>query len=56
METSMEVPEKTKNVIPICFCNSSSGHVSRENYNLKRHMHPSDHRSTIYNSQDMEAT
>ena len=27
-----------------------------ENHNLKRHKHPSVHCSTIYNSQDMEAT
>ena len=27
-----------------------------ENHNSKRHTYPSDHRSTIYNSQDMEAT
>ena len=56
MENSMEVPEKAKNIIPIRSCNSSSGHISRENYNLKRYMHPSVHSSTMYNSQDMEAT
>ena len=55
MENSMEVPEKAKNIIPICSCNSSSGHISRENYNLKRYMHPSVHSSTIYNIKDMEA-
>ena len=27
-----------------------------ENHNSKRYMHPNVHRSTIYNSQDMEAT
>ena len=34
------------------------GPVSRkdENYNLKRYMHPYVHSSTIYNSQDTEAT
>ena len=32
------------------------GHLSRENHNLKRLMHSSVHCSTIYNSQDMEAT
>ena len=26
------------------------------NFNLKRYMYPSGHSSTIYNSQDMEAT
>ena len=30
--------------------------ISRENHNLKRYMHPNVHCSTIYNSQDMEAT
>ena len=30
--------------------------MSGENHNSKRHMHPSVHCSTIYNSQDMEAT
>ena len=55
MENSMEVPEKAKNIIPICSFNSSSGHISRENYNLKRYMHLSIHCSTIYNIQDMEA-
>ena len=32
-----------------------SRHISRENYNSKRYMHPSVHCSTIYSSQDMEA-
>ena len=31
-------------------------HISRENSNSKRYMHLSVHSSTIYNSQDMEAT
>ena len=30
--------------------------VSRENHNAKRHMHASVHHSTVYNSQDIEAT
>ena len=29
--------------------------ITRENYNLKRHMHPTVHCSTVYNTQDMEA-
>ena len=33
-----------------------SWHISEENHNSKRYMHPSGHCSTIYNSQDMEAT
>ena len=36
--------------------NHTPGHISRENHNLKRHMHPNVHSSTIYNSQDMETT
>ena len=31
-------------------------HLSRENHNLKRYMHPNVHCSTIYNRQDMETT
>ena len=30
--------------------------ISRENHNSKRYMHSSVHCSTIYNSQDMEAS
>ena len=33
-----------------------SGHISGENHNSKRYTHSNVHRSTIYNSQDMEAT
>ena len=36
--------------------NPIPGHISRENHNVKRYMHPSVHSSTIYNSQDVEAT
>ena len=32
------------------------GLISRENHNLKRYKHPNVHCSTIYNSQDKEAT
>ena len=37
---------------------SIPGHISRkdENYNSERYMYPNVHSSTIYNSQDMEAT
>ena len=34
---------------------SHSGHISGENHNSKRYLHPSVHCSTIYNSQNMEA-
>ena len=36
--------------------NSTPGHVSGQNSNLKRYMHLSGHCSTIHNSQDMEKT
>ena len=32
------------------------GHIPGENYTLKRSMHLNVHSSTIYNSQDIEAT
>ena len=35
---------------------ASPGHISGENHNPKRYMHPNVHSSIIYNSQDMEAT
>ena len=40
------------------FSNSTPGYISKENENanLKRYMHPNVQSSTIYNSQDMEAT
>ena len=33
-----------------------AGHTHRGNQNRKRHVYPDVHRSTVYNSQDMEAT
>ena len=41
-----------------CPANSkpTTGHIPWENHNSKRHMYPSAHGSSIYNSQDMEAT
>ena len=47
---------KTKNRTTISSNNPTPGHVSGENHNLKRYMHPTVHCSAIYNSQDMEAT
>ena len=35
---------------------SIPGHIPGENHNSKRYMHHNVHYSTIYNSQDMEAT
>ena len=34
----------------------SSGDISGENYDSKSYMHPNVHSSTIYNSQNLEAT
>ena len=36
--------------------NPTAGHTHWGNQNWKRHMYPNDHRSTVYNSQDMETT
>ena len=36
--------------------NPTAGHTHRGNQNWKRHMYPNVHRSTVYNSQDMETT
>ena len=36
--------------------NPTAGHTHRGNQNWQRHVYPSVHRSTVYNSQDMEAT
>ena len=36
--------------------NPTAGHTHRGNQNWKRHVYPSVHCSTVYNSQDMEAT
>ena len=46
----------TKNRSNIRLCNPIPGNISRENANSKRYMYPYIHSSTIYNSQDMEAT
>ena len=46
------------NKVPLCKETHIPGHISRreENANLKSYMHTNVHSSTIYNSQDMEAT
>ena len=46
--------KKTKNSATIWSSNSTPGHISRENPNLKRNWHPIVHRNIIYSSQDME--
>ena len=48
--------KKLKIELPYDPSNSTPGYISRENHNLKRHMHPNVHSSTIYNNQDMETT
>ena len=37
-------------------CNPTAGHTHRGNQKGKRQVYPNVHRSTVYNSQDMEAT
>ena len=39
-----------------CTCNPTTGHIPWEKHYWKRHMYPSVHCSTIYNSQKMQAT
>ena len=56
MENSVEIPLKTGNSTVIRPSNPTSGHTHRGNQKGKRHMYPNVHRSTVYNSQDMEAT
>ena len=48
--------KKTRNSVTIWSSNPSPGHIPRENSNLKIHMYPSVHSSTVYNRQDVEAT
>ena len=43
MENIMKVPRKAKIRVAIWSSNLTPGHISRENYNLKRHMHPKVH-------------
>ena len=47
---------KLKIELPLRSSNPTSGHISRQNYNSKRYMHPYVQSSTIHNSQDMETT
>ena len=48
--------KKPNNRVAIWSSNPTPGHISWQNYNLKRYMHSYVHSSTIYSSQDMEAT
>jgi len=52
MENSIVVPQKAKNKNITRSSNSTPGHISKQNYNLKRY----DSNSTSHNSQDMEKT
>ena len=56
MQNSVEVPQNTKARATVGPSNPTPGHIPRENHNSRRHMHPNMYSSTIYNSQDMEAT
>ena len=55
MENNMEISLKTRNTTNMWPISPITGHVPWENHNWKRHMYPSVHWRTIYNSQDMEA-
>ena len=52
----MGVPQKTKYIITIWSSNPTPRHISRENHNSKRHIHPNVHWGATNNSQDMKAT
>ena len=52
----MEKTLKTKNITAIWSCNATTGHISIEKHDPKGYMHLNVHCSTVYNSQDMEAT
>ena len=56
MENSAEIPLETGNRTALWPSNPTAGHTHRGNQNWKRHMYPNVHRSTVYNSQDMEVT
>ena len=56
MENNMEVPSKTKNRATVWPYSPTPGHISGEKRGPKAYMHPNIHCSTVYNSQDTEAT
>ena len=55
---NIEAPLETKNRTTIWSSNPTLRHISRkdESSDLRRYMQPSVHSSTIYNSQEIEAT
>ena len=58
VESSMDIPQKSKNASAFWPSNPTSGNISKETQtiNVKEHKHPCVHCSAIYNCQDMEAT
>ena len=56
LENSVDIPFKTGNRTALWPSNPTAGHTHRGNQNWKRHMYPNVHHSTVYKSQDMEAT
>ena len=56
MKNSREVPQKTKNRITTWSSNPTTGHISRQNSNLKRYIQPNVRSDTIHNIKDMETT
>ena len=56
VESSAEIPPKPKSRIALWSSNPTPGHISGQNCNSKRYMHPSVHSSTIHNSHSMETT
>mgnify|MGYP006951406063 CR=1 FL=1 len=58
METSMEIPQKTKNWVTIWSSNPTTRYLPHRLKNIypKRYMHTDVHSSIIHGDQDMEAT
>ena len=54
--TTFEIPLKTRNKFTIWPSNPTTENILWENHSSERNMYPIVHCSTIYNSQDMEAT
>ena len=56
MENSIKIPLKTRNKSIIWPNNTTIGHTPWENHSSKRQLHHNVHCSTIYKSQNLEAT
>ena len=50
MEDSRKIPLKTRNKITVWCNNPTTGHITWENHDSKRHVYPSIHCSTIYSA------